>query len=790
MQPQTRLLYFLAILLLANVAIAQTKFAQDGKLLELNYNNNKLKKENIDLQKLDTVVKKDAREILQKKVKETINNLNNTTTGLHKFYDWLWGKEHTDKIIKELNIISEALGNTSNSSTNIILLKQFNNSIEKKLYNKSDNAYNVDIDKDALTLSLKLNDPFNNFLIHFYNNIYDSTAAEITAMNFATWYKYNDSLSTKKLLVDSLLNTVYSSSNTMDIPLFQKIRTTNRELQHNNSFYTKAKLLLNNAWFKNWIWMHNGLPRLNPLDFTTDDFLAKHPEYNIEKSKIYEEYIDTAIKRFIRLDTAARIDQFKKILAEKGTSKDLFKLTKRQDAIDKNNNKMMELLISSKILNQVAIPKTTNPFYNYSFFPNDNFKAIPNCIEYPTTAIRTTETKTVVIHNIKQGQDAFLKVKTTLIADRSAFQEGLDTLASFAGQIASLVIKFSPYSLLTPGGFIKTDNNIITRSTIYGGSTKEKNDDGYNTQSNDKDNTDNKANNNLTTEAIVDDLEKYLKAHPNDYDEETFINLRKSLSGDKKVKLPVSTDVDKYLKIISEKYFIILKNSKEQYFTNLRQDSLNLSFMQAAFFNSSLPPAKLKAKADNTAAYYSKILNTEPVDQSVKNDVTILGFKSKTDSITVAKFSYKVGKTYRFQLGAGIAYTFGNFIQTSATDENGKIIIKNTAQYYRLIAGLHIHFGDGLFLQDNRFLGRFKERVSFYIGVGMPKPLENIYTGFAYDFVPGLKTTFGIQLYRNNQYQIQNNVIIEDRKKYKYAGPFFAIQIDPASLLNFLNVIK
>lgn len=787
MQPQTRLLYFLAILLLANVAIAQTKFAQDGKLLELNYNNNKLKKENIDLQKLDTVVKKDAREILQKKVKETINNLNNTTTGLHKFYDWLWGKEHTDKIIKELNIISESLGNTSNSSTNIILLKQFNNSIEKKLYNKSDNAYNVDIDKDALTLSLKLNDPFNNFLIHFYNNIYDSTAAEITAMNLATWYKYNDSLSTKKLLVDSLLNAVYNSSNTMDIALFQKIRATNRELQHNNSFYTKSKLLLNNAWFKNWIWMHNGLPRLNPLDFTTDDFLAKHPEYNIEKSKIYEEYIDTAIKRFIRLDTAARIDQFKKILAEKGTSKDLFKLTKRQDAIDKNNNKMMELLISSKILNQVAIPKTTNPFYNYSFFPNDNFKAIPNCVEYPTTAIRTTETKTFVIHNIKQGQDAFLKVKTTLIADRSAFQEGLDTLASFAGQIASLVIKLSPYSLLTPGGFIKTDKpHIDANGKAYDAKIEHKQGDRSNNESNTM----------MKSEEVIYYLKDYLMDSTSDYDQETFDSMTKGKFKDSLVKYRSNKNslneiqANEYFNKANDLYYYILDSSKNAFFTSLRQDSLNLSFMQAAFFNSSLPPAKLKAKADNTAAYYSKILNTEPVDQSVKNDVTILGFKSKTDSITVAKFSYKVGKTYRFQLGAGIAYTFGNFIQTNATDENGKIIIKNTSQYYRLIAGLHIHFGDGLFLQDNRFLGRFKERVSFYIGVGMPKPLENIYTGFAYDFVPGLKTTFGIQLYRNNQYQIQNNVIIEDRKKYKYAGPFFAIQIDPASLLNFLNVIK
>ena len=190
------------------------------------------------------------------------------------------------------------------------------------------------------------------------------------------------------------------------------------------------------------------------------------------------------------------------------------------------------------------------------------------------------------------------------------------------------------------------------------------------------------------------------------------------------------------------------------------------------------------------AVYHSKALSTEPYDSPVKNELQLVSFKGK-DSVKIGqKFAYKVGKNYRFQLSAGIAYTFKDYIQSKAEEKDGKIAITSTAQNYRLIVGVHIHFGKGLFLQDNRFLGRFSERSSFYIGVGVPKPLENVYTGLGYDLVPGLKITAGVHIYRNDKYTIQNNSIIEQRMQYKCAGPFAAIEIDPSSLLKALNIIN
>jgi hypothetical protein len=37
---------------------------------------------------------------------------------------------------------------------------------------------------------------------------------------------------------------------------------------------------------------------------------------------------------------------------------------------------------------------------------------------------------------------------------------------------------------------------------------------------------------------------------------------------------------------------------------------------------------------------------------------------------------------------------------------------------------------------------------------------------------------------------IQNNSIIEESVRYQFGGPFIAIQIDPTSLIQVLNVFK
>src|SRR5690606_5595099 len=136
-------------------------------------------------------------------------------------------------------------------------------------------------------------------------------------------------------------------------------------------------------------------------------------------------------------------------------------------------------------------------------------------------------------------------------------------------------------------------------------------------------------------------------------------------------------------------------------------------------------------------------------------------------------FSYNVGKGHRFSLGGGIAYTFIPYSQSVASENNGSIAITNNVRQYQLVVSLHTYLGKkGLFNQDNSFWGKNKERLFAFVGVGIPRPLENVYLGLGKDLWPGLKLTVGLHLARHNYYKIQNDEIIEEKLNYKLAGPF------------------
>lgn len=573
--------------------------------------------------------------------------------------------------------------------------------------------------------------------------------------------------------------------------------------------------------------MQAGQPRLNPLNFTTEKFLLQHAQYDVTKAKIYEEYIDSVIKKYMLYDTTGKLDQFKKILSEKGKGKDQFSLKERLDAIEANDKETKKLLTTELVLNEIKIPELKEDyflvnrkgtiketrkvrrlfskeqkeitrkkrkkefFYNYSFTEKDKFSA-DNIKKYLTDPARAGEIKTVAIHNIPAGSDASLKVKSTAITDRSAFQETTDTILGLAVKLAELGVKLSPYGNILPTDFIKTSNatidwpagapsQAVVEYFLFGEPAED-------------------------TSVILPaiSLEKTIESLlivENIFDREVFATATSAafLTDKSLTDFPLATTnfnknlpahkvfIDEFIAAYKEE----LKVQQAKYFDILRTDSLHLSFMYPAFANSSLPPGELETDTkDETAKYYSKILTTDASEEPVKNELQIIGLKGKDSTHTVAKFSYKVGKNYRFQFGAGIAYTLRDFIQSKAKEENGNVVIENNAQHYRLVVGVHVHFGKGLFLQDNRFMGRFKERSSVYFGVGMPKPLENIYLGYAYDILPGLKLTAGGHIYRNDEYKIQNNTIIEQRMKYKGAGPFIALQIDPAGLLKALDVIN
>jgi hypothetical protein len=134
-----------------------------------------------------------------------------------------------------------------------------------------------------------------------------------------------------------------------------------------------------------------------------------------------------------------------------------------------------------------------------------------------------------------------------------------------------------------------------------------------------------------------------------------------------------------------------------------------------------------------------------------------------------------------------VAYTLNSYDESVAKAENGTISITNNNQLFRFVVGLNIYFGKGLYSLDNT-LGHWCDRWYAFAGVGIPKPIENLYFGIGRDIYVGLKLTAGVHVAKHNKYLIQNNQVVEETLRYQAAGPFVSATIDPTTLISFLNV--
>jgi hypothetical protein len=253
---------------------------------------------------------------------------------------------------------------------------------------------------------------------------------------------------------------------------------------------------------------------------------------------------------------------------------------------------------------------------------------------------------------------------------------------------------------------------------------------------------------------------------------------------------PVKWMYDKNNKSGEKKEFnVYFSKITNQAINQLRLDSFYLSSVIDIYNKSTVPQFTVNKIIDTNALYYTKLLETKPSKKAITKDITVFSFNKKDTSI-IQKFTYDVHQYHRFKLSAGIANTVTPYNQSTVTESNGGISIVNNTLDCRLVVGVHYYLGKGLFNQSKEFWGKNSERTSLFIGVGIPDPLGNLYFGLSRDLWPGLKLTVGGHVIKNNKYLIQNNRIVEETLRYQFGGPFIALQIDPASLINVLNIFK
>ncbi|WP_144888669.1 hypothetical protein [Lacibacter cauensis] len=702
----------------------------------------------------DRKLKKQARELLLPKVQEAIRIVksNQYKKALHTFYLHVW-QQDSSSLLNYLTYIETSLKTGVALPNTNSLYKTFIQAFDKNLKSDTLTSFVTKLSDNNTTLELWKINPFNSFVMDLYNyslpEITSDTAVKLAKENII---ENTYALMEQKLEIEGLLKK-YRTMESFRKEFYDSLITVHANITAASSAFQQNITMFQKNWFKQWFWFRGGEIRLNPIDVTTNDS-AKISYRNLLDTNTIKKLNNTQLSFVLeeRLDTLVAI----------------------------NNRKDSLLQVATRLMNKVTIP-ASGAFYNYSAYKDIKFESSK---KYILSAIETEQHKTIAVHNVSLGEKAGLLEKNNPFDDRSPFQEGLDTVVGTLGQLAKIYASLSPYAGILDlfSGTKKLSNSAIN----YDPSIK------Y-----DKNNIDDE-----TGKAIV--YVKRFTIAPFQFEYNNF-NEGKPFKNKLKIELYnyslLNETVFNQLFYSNESIKVAAGKIKEyenlltRYFNeitsiaiqDLKKDSFLLASVINIYSNSTYPRMeKLETIKDESAVYFSKILETTPVQKPTEKDVTVFTFNSK-DTTIIGKFSYKVGLRYRFKLSAGIAYTLSGYNQSKAVQDANGITITNNVRQYRFIAGMHVYLGKGLYNQSTSLLDKDLGRNYLFVGIGIPDPLGNVYIGAGRDLVPGLKLTAGIHIVKNNTYLIQNNMIQEERVKYQYGGPFVALQIDPTSFISFLD---
>jgi len=170
----------------------------------------------------------------------------------------------------------------------------------------------------------------------------------------------------------------------------------------------------------------------------------------------------------------------------------------------------------------------------------------------------------------------------------------------------------------------------------------------------------------------------------------------------------------------------------------------------------------------------------------------------KDSSFQVFNGTLVVRKKSLFKLSVGFGWTLSDYNKNVVTSTNNQIAVTNDNARAKLIAGLNI-YPWGLLEPDDKFLGISRDsqrrgtewhRISFFVGVGIPEPLQNYYGGLGYDIIPGIKLQGGVHLIYYTKNEVSNNLVIAQSNGVQKAGYFASLNLDVSFVAKLLGVSK
>jgi hypothetical protein len=634
-------------------------------------------------------------------------------------------------------------------------------------------------DFNAASGTLTHTNTVNQFLIDYYNATLALPGnAIVKSLTLRDYIRYSDFITTSYNNLSgamSLARKVMSESN--------RVNLENALSYSGNAIMIKIDTLLSKPWFWQWAWYTDGVPRLNPLEFANNGFFDKYPEYDISKAAVLDEYLDTMIRRHIRLDTVEKVDDMKKLLAARGNSFKEFQFRDRIDKIKVENTANLTTVTQvNTVLNKVSIPKEKNkvkPFLYYS--ANKEFSgAYSDVGEEKVTAVDGK--KTIVTFNVPKGMTVHLRETPVAFTDQTEFQKftegfskdltlltpGLKQAAGlFATGYGSLIptVHHVPTQFSTVPTAAEINSTRVEYAALLPGEPAPP-------PPTIADEAGELVKQFVTDKGVFNDIIfDSVKSTP------AFINLLAATTRANRVD-----NIQKLIALYIEAYTMRYENLLE----GATLDSTFLYGVANVIVNSTLPLTTLGPAPAGDPAYRTDIEETSSYDDPKTNNVRIVGVQQK-DSVEIKTFKYNMGKRYRFQLGAGLAFSYPSPVYNTVTMSGSVASINQEKEYLKVIAGLNIYLGRGLFLLDNKVT--FKDRMSLYLGVAFTRPLENVYTGVSWDIVPSVKLMMGAHWFAVHQYEIKNDLVASQHKEYM-PYPFLSVTIDPLSFIQIINIFK
>jgi len=159
-------------------------------------------------------------------------------------------------------------------------------------------------------------------------------------------------------------------------------------------------------------------------------------------------------------------------------------------------------------------------------------------------------------------------------------------------------------------------------------------------------------------------------------------------------------------------------------------------------------------------------------------------------------FHYRVNKLYRIYPMAGFAFTLNNFVSVNPNTTGTGPGLPESAPQTHYIGGLKIFFKK-TDIRNTSFIGDVDEhgdplfwtRVHFDLAVDLDAPLNNIYTGFGLDPVPGAAFNFGVVWNRYTYYEYSGGQQTINKPLYR-PGIYIGLTTDAAVVAQIIKLFK